>query len=164
MNAKNLVFAVFGTIFKIAVTVVVVIAIYSAATTCYDYGYRIFTEPAVALGNGRNVTVIVPEKMSPLKIGELFEQEGLVRDGKLFALQYLLSEYHDDVKSGTFVLNTSMTAEDMMAVMASKDEKVPENTALSGEKSSEEDSADEQFIMEELTDEDDDAADEETEE
>ena len=122
MDAKKLILAVFGTIFRVAVTVFVIFFIYSAACYSYDYGYRIFTEPAVALGEGREVTVTVTGDMSPLKVGELFEELGLVRDSRLFALQYLLSEYRKEVQPGTFVLNTNMEAEDMMAVMAAKEE------------------------------------------
>ncbi|MBR1931558.1 MAG: endolytic transglycosylase MltG [Lachnospiraceae bacterium] len=128
MDAKKLMVAVFGAIFRVAAALIVIFCIYSAATYCYDYGYRIFTEPAVALGEGREVKVTVTEDMSPLKIGELFEQEGLVRDGRLFAIQYLLSEYREDVRSGTFQLNTNMTAEDMMKVMAEKTESVQDTS------------------------------------
>ena len=139
MDGKKLILAVFGTIIRVAAALIVIFVIYSAASTCYDYGYRIFTEPAVALGNGRDVTVTVTSDMSPLKIGELFEQEGLVRDDKLFALQYMFSEYRKEVQPGTFVLNTSMTAEDMMGVMADKGDKTVEDTqqtSLSGENTS----------------------------
>lgn len=118
MDAKKVVLAIFGSIIRIVATVAVIYLIYKGAVLGYDYGYRIFTEPAVALGEGREVKVYVTDDMSPLKIGELFEEEGLVRDGRLFALQYLLSEYRKEVQSGNFTLNTNMTAEDMMAVMA----------------------------------------------
>ena len=129
MDAKKLVFAVFSTILRVAVVLIVVFSLYSAAMFCYDYGYRIFTEPAMSLGKGREVTVKVTEDMSPLKVGELFQEEGLVRDSRLFALQYLLSEYRKDVKPGVFVLSTGMTAEEMMGVMAGKDEPAQEETA-----------------------------------
>ncbi len=72
----------------------------------------------MAIGEGRTVTVTVTEDMSPLDIGELFESRGLVRDAKLFMLQYYFSEHLKDVKPGTFELSTTMTAEEMMAVMA----------------------------------------------
>ena len=55
--------------------------------------------------------------MSPLDIGKLFEGRGLVRDARLFALQYYLSEYREDVGPGTFDLSTAMTAEEMMQAM-----------------------------------------------
>ena len=118
MNTGSIVSAVMGTIFRILVSVALIFIIYRGATICYDYGYRIFMEPAVSRGEGRTISVAVTKDMSPLEIGEMFESKGLVRDGKLFALQYLLSEYKKDVNPGIFELSTAMTGEEMMEVMA----------------------------------------------
>ena len=118
MKAVNIMFAVMGAILRVVVVVVVIFMIFRGTEICYDYGYRIFTEPAISVGDGRVVTVSITEDMSPWKIGELLESRGRVRDSKLFALQYYLSEYLKDVRPGTFELNTNMTAEEMMAVMA----------------------------------------------
>lgn len=118
MKVLNIISAVAGAIFRLVTAIAVVYLIYQGAGICYDYGYRIFTEPAISVGDGRVVTVSITEDMSPWKIGELLESRGLVRDSKLFALQYYLSEYLKDVRPGTFELNTNMTAEEMMAVMA----------------------------------------------
>lgn len=122
MKYNNIVNAVLVTILKVAVTVAVVFLIYKGALFCYDYGYRIFMEPPVSAGEGRMVTVTVTEEMSPEEIGEMFEAKGLVREAKLFALQYRLSEYVKDVKPGEFELSTAMTAEEMMKVMATPQE------------------------------------------
>lgn len=118
METKKLISAVVGMICKVALGVFVVYLIYWGATTCYDYGYRIFTEPPVSSGEGRTVRVSVTEEMSPLEMGELFVNRGLVKDAKLFALQYLLSEYRADFIPGTYDLSSAMTAEEMMEVMA----------------------------------------------
>ena len=73
------------------------------------------------------MTVSVTEEMSALDIGKLFEERGLIRDAKLFVLQYYLSEYKKDVGPGTFELSTAMTVEDMMAAMViEKEEEEPE--------------------------------------
>lgn len=122
MKSGSLVGAVLGAILKVVFAIAVVYIIYRGAETCYDYGYRIFTEPAVSSGEGRTITVIVPEDASALELGELFESRGLVKDAKLFALQYLLSEYRKDMKPGTYELSTAMTAEEMMEVMAAPGE------------------------------------------
>ena len=122
MNYGNVISAVFGTILKVIATVAVIFFIWQGAQFCYDYGYRIFMEPAVSVGEGRTVTVSVTADMGPLEIGEAFEAKGLVRDGKLFALQYLLSEFRKDVKPGVFELSTAMTAEEMMEFMAMEEE------------------------------------------
>lgn len=126
MDYGNIISAFFGTILKVLSIVAVIFVIWKGASICYDYGYRIFTEPAMSEGEGRVVTVAVTEQMSPLEIGEAFEVKGLVREAELFALQYLLSEYRKDVKPGVFELNTSMTAEEMMEVMAMDEEETVE--------------------------------------
>ncbi|MDE7045212.1 MAG: endolytic transglycosylase MltG [Acetatifactor sp.] len=110
--------AVFGAIFRVGVVIFAAYTIYNWAFQAYDYGYRIFTEPAVSAGEGRKITVSVTEDMSPAEIGKLFETKGLVKDGRLFMLQYYLSEFQKDVAPGTFELSTSMTAEEMMEAMA----------------------------------------------
>lgn len=117
MKSESIIGAVCGAVFKIIVVIAVVCIIYNGATKCYDYGYRIFTEPPVSAGEGRTVEVTVTNDMSATDIGKLFEEKGLTRDSKLFALQYIFSEHKKNVVPGTFELNTSMTAEEMMAAM-----------------------------------------------
>ncbi len=118
MKPINIVSAVAGVVIKVAVVVLGVFYTYKGAMLCYDYGYRVFAGPAISTGEGRTVTVTVTEDMSPLDIGKLFESRGLVRDARLFMLQYYFSEHLKDVKPGTFELSTTMTAEEMMGVMA----------------------------------------------
>lgn len=117
MKAESMIGAVLGTIFRVVVAIFAVYIIYQGALLCYDYGYRIFTEPAVSPGEGRTVTVAITEDMSPADIGRLFENRGLVRDARLFTIQYYLSEFRKDVGPGIFELSTSMTAEEMMEAM-----------------------------------------------
>lgn len=118
MRPINIVSAVAGTLVRVVVMILVVYLIYRGANLCFVYGYRVFAEPAMTTGEGRTVTVTVTKEMSPLEIGKLFESKGLVRDARLFMLQYYFSEYYEDVKPGTFELSTRMTAEEMMEVMA----------------------------------------------
>lgn len=118
MNTRHLISAVCGTILKVAVTVVVVMLLYKGAIMAYDYGYRVFAEPPVAAGEGRAVTVTVTEKMTSSEMGEMLFSKGLIRDAKLFEVQFLLSEFRSDVKPGTYDLSTSMTVEEMLEVMA----------------------------------------------
>lgn len=122
MKPGNIILSVVGAIIRAAVIVLAVYAIYRGALLCYDYGYRIFTEPAVSAGEGRTVTVAVTEDMSASDLGHLLENKGLIRDSRLFVLQYYLSEYLKDVKPGIFELSTSMTVEEMMEVMSQGEE------------------------------------------
>jgi UPF0755 protein len=67
---------------------------------------------------GVDVVVTIPMGSSVAETGELLKGYGLIRDDRLFILQERLSDYHDKLEPGTYTLNTSMTAEEMMAVMA----------------------------------------------
>lgn len=118
MKPMSVAASVVGAILRVAVVILAVYVIYQGAEICYDYGYRIFTEPAVEVGEGKNVTVTITSSMTPKDIGELFEKKGLIKDGTLFVFQYYLSEFSKDVNPGTFELSTAMTAEEMMEVMA----------------------------------------------
>ena len=118
MKTKNLLSAVFGTILKVVLAVAVVMIIYKGAVFGYDYGYRVFAETPVAVDEGRTVTVAITEGMSPQEIGEMMYSKGLVREARLFAIQYMLSEFRSDVKPGIYDLSTSMTPEEMMESMA----------------------------------------------
>ncbi|MCH5275394.1 MAG: endolytic transglycosylase MltG [Lachnospiraceae bacterium] len=155
MNTKQMVMAVLGMIFKVAVTIIVVFFVYKAALVAYDYGYRIFQETPVSAAPGIDVEVDITVGKSPLQIGEILEQKGLIRDAKLFYIQNLLSKYKDKLQAGTYVLNTSMTMEEMMAVM-SVESSESETTEPTSDESTEEimdDSGDE--IPEETENNDD---------
>lgn len=117
MSLKDVIFAIFETAFKLAVAVIVVVMIYRGANMAFDYGYRIFQEPPMS-EVGRDVTVNIPEGMSAEEMGELFYQKGLIRDVNLFRLQYLLSEFKEELNPGQFVLSTSMQVEEMFKVMS----------------------------------------------
>ncbi|MDE6674610.1 MAG: endolytic transglycosylase MltG, partial [Acetatifactor sp.] len=106
-----------GMILKVVVAVVIIMAIYRGAITAYDYGYRVFEEPAMSAGEGRMISVTITENMSAKEMGQLFLSKGLIRDEKLFIVQYYLSEFRQDLKTGDFELSTAMTVEEMMEAM-----------------------------------------------
>ena len=118
MNSKEIVGSVFGMAFKIIAAVLIVMFTYKYALLAYDYGYRIFGEMPITSGEGRTVTVTIKEGADAKAIGEILENKGLIRDGELFVLQELISDYHNDLLPGTYELNTSMTADQMIEVMA----------------------------------------------
>lgn len=117
MRIRDIIFNVLETTLKIALGIVIVTMIYRGANMAFEYGYRIFDEPPMS-EVGRDVVVEIPEGMNAEQMGELFYQKGLIRDVKLFRLQYLLSEFKADLKPGEYVLSTAMTVEEMFMTMA----------------------------------------------
>ena len=120
MNARSLITAVSGTVLKVAVAVLLILMIYRGAVAAYDYGYRIFEEPPMSGGEGRTVVVTITEGMTPQEMGQLFLSKGLIRDEKLFVLQYYFSEFQKELKTGNFELSTAMTVEEMMEAMTNE--------------------------------------------
>lgn len=121
MNRK-MIMAVVKSIFKIAVTLAVVLLIYNLALKAYDFGYRIFAEEPMELGTGRTISVSIVEGRTVKEIGEILEEKGLIRDAKLFYFQEMFSEYKGELKPGVYELSTGMTPYEMMAIMSAPEE------------------------------------------
>lgn len=118
MSIKEIIGSTAELIIKVAVLIFAVTYIMRTAVAAYDYGYRIFTEEPVSLGEGRIISVSVEEPVSAVEVGRMLEERGLIRDAKLFVIQELLSENHGKLQPGIYDLSTAMTAEEMMDVMA----------------------------------------------
>lgn len=94
----------------------------SVSFTAFDFGYRVFTEPPMEEEPGHNVSVTIEESMDGGEIGKELEAKGLVRSASLFQIQLSLSAYVEKILPGTYVLNTSMTAKEMMVEMSTPQE------------------------------------------
>lgn len=118
MNAKYLVGTVIESIIKVVVLGVIIMLAFRGATTAYDFGYRVFADEPVSTGEGRTITVGIAKDNTVEDIGQMLEEKGLITDAKLFVVQELLSAYHDEILPGIYDLNTSMTAQEMLAIMS----------------------------------------------
>ncbi len=118
MKVDKMVLRTVTIVLKVVFAVLVVMFVYKGAMLAYDYGYRVFAEEPVDSAPGFDMDVTVEEGMDAKAIGQLLESKGLIKDGTLFYLQNILSKYKGDLKAGDYVLNTSMTTEEMMAVLS----------------------------------------------
>ena len=122
MKLKYVVGSTAQLIFKVVLFAVIIMYIVGAATAAYDYGYRVFTEPPVSSGEGRIISVYIENGSSALDVGEMLQNKGIIRDGKLFMIQELLSENHGKIQPGVYDLNTAMTAQEILDVIAQEPE------------------------------------------
>ncbi|MCM1123289.1 MAG: endolytic transglycosylase MltG [Eubacterium sp.] len=122
MNIKEIVGSTVQIIVKVAIFAFIIMYIFKGSTAAYDYGYRVFTEEPVSMGEGRIISVYIEGNESALDVGKMLQEKGLIRDGRLFMIQELLSEQHGNIQPGVYDLNTSMTAQEMLAVIAVKPE------------------------------------------
>ena len=121
------------TAFKIFVIIVVVIYTYKYAMQAYEFGYRIFAEPAVSTEEtAKTISISVTDGASVMEIGTVLEEKGMIHDARLFYVQELLSSYHDKIKPGIYELRSDMTAREMLAVMSAEPSEAEEGTESSG--------------------------------
>lgn len=118
MSLKAIIGGGIELVIKVAAFIFIVSFICKTAVKAYDYGYRVFAEEPMSVGEGRTISVYVEETASVKEIGEMLQEKGLIRDANLFLIQELLSENHGKLQPGIYDLNTSMTSEEMMGVMA----------------------------------------------
>lgn len=118
MSKNKVVFRFVSVSFSVLVLLIVFIGVFKASAFCYDFGYRIFSEPPVAAVPGTEVVVQIDEGDSAFDIGEQLEEKGLIRNSELYVAQYYLSAYVDKLLPGTYTLNTSMKTKEMLVVMS----------------------------------------------
>ena len=120
MNIKSIALGFMSFVVRAAILAVAILVIVKAGEEAYDFGFRIFTEEAMSPAPGREVAVTIVQGDSTMDVAKMFEEKGLIRDYKLFYVQKKCSVYDADIKPGFYTLNTSMTADDMFAIIAGR--------------------------------------------
>lgn len=138
MKTGKMFVSVAGTIIKISLIVLVVILLYKLLIFSYGVGYDIFAGEAIDRAPGINRSIAIADGKSVKEIGDILEDKGLIEHGWMFVFQEMFSDYHGELKPGVYELSSSMSPFEMMEIMASGEESVP-NNALENLTSSEED-------------------------
>ena len=119
-SIRQIAMSIAGTIFRLAILAVCVLVITRAGKYAYDFAYRIFTEEPMSSAPGRDVAITIVQGDSLMDVCEMLEEKGLVRDARLTWIQKKVSVYDNDIKPDFYTLNTSMTADEMFAIIAGK--------------------------------------------
>jgi UPF0755 protein len=114
MNARKLAGTIIHVSLEIIFVALVIIMIYNFGIKAYSFGFSVFADQPVAAEPGRDVNVSIDAGLSDYELGQLLEEKGLIRDARLFYVQMKLMAADDEVNSGRYTLNTSMTAEAMI--------------------------------------------------
>lgn len=102
----------------LVVAVAIIIFGYLIASTAYNFGYRLFAEEPMSLAPGVEKIVVIEEGMRLKEVAKMLEKGGVIRDAGIFKVQNKLSHYSSSFEAGTYTLNTSMTNEEIMAVLS----------------------------------------------
>lgn len=126
MDSREIAGTVIGTVIKVVVTAVILMFVYRYSQEAFEIGYRIFAEAPMDEKPGRDVTVTISETDSVKDVAERLEKNGLIRDARLFRIREMISGLDEKMAPATYSLNTSMSIEEMLAVMMVEKEKEPE--------------------------------------
>lgn len=122
MNANKVVLSILWTVIRCIVVVFVAFLIFQGGKKAYAFGEAVFLdEPMTTEENAREITVTIPDNASAKEIGEILERKNLIRDALVFYAQSYCVEEGKKLKGGRYELNTSMTAEEMMEVIAAEE-------------------------------------------
>ena len=120
MDVKQLFGAIGAMLFKIVLSVAIIIVAFKLAVSAYDFGFHLFADiPVDEAGSGRTVNVIISENQDSMEVGNMLEEKGLIRDAKMFYIQEKLSDYKGMITEGSYELNTAMTVEEMLIMICS---------------------------------------------
>lgn len=122
MDVNKALFSFIKVAFSVMVALLVIYGAIKLCTVAYDYGCRLYTEPAMEEEPGKDVLVQIKEDMPNREIAELLQEKGLVRDSRLFYVQLTLSGYKDSIVPGVYTLNTSMEPRELMAALSPETE------------------------------------------
>jgi len=118
MQLKQIVSAILGMLFRLLITVIMIMLVYRLAVYAYGFGYEIFADIPADLSPGLNKTVTIADGASRWDVAKLLEEKGVVHNAEVFYAQLMLSDYKDDCKPGVYEMNTSMHAEEIILLMA----------------------------------------------
>jgi UPF0755 protein len=108
-------------IFRFTLYVCVLLLIFWVGKMSYHFSYSVFNEQAMSPGDGQEITVVIEEGSSVYRIGKTLESRGLIENALIFYIQERLSNYHGQLKPGTYLLSTAYTPTRIMSVLAGED-------------------------------------------
>ncbi|MCM1160192.1 MAG: endolytic transglycosylase MltG [Roseburia sp.] len=119
MSAKQVAGAFFGIVFKIVIWAIIIMLVYKYAIYGYSFGFQVFSDrPVATTATGVTVNVPIVEGKSNMEIARLLKEKGLIADANVFYVQLMLSDYKDKLRPGIYDFSTTMTAEEMIKLMA----------------------------------------------
>ncbi len=118
---------------RILIYAALAVLFYVGITRAYGFGYSVFTSDPVAVEPGADIEVTITQDMTPEDIAQLLKEKGVIRDEEVFRVQeFLYTSERVPIYPGTYTLNNSWSAEEIIGVMTEEPETVEETTALAG--------------------------------
>ncbi len=104
-------------VLKVTVLVILAFALFYGSSYAYKYGQKVFEAKGVEEAPGTDITVTIKNGTTVKQLGVLLEDYGLIEDDFIFYLQTIAFEYKS-VTPGTYEFNTSLSGEEIIAILS----------------------------------------------
>ncbi len=109
---------------KLILCALVILLVYESVSRGYQFGYGLFHDTAVDEEPGVDLRVTIGEEESILNLAVAMEQSGLTKSRYSFLIQcifyeygYKIMGYGNPIIPGTYLLNTSMPAKEIIITL-----------------------------------------------
>lgn len=114
-ETKNVLLMILRVLGKIIIFFLLTVIFLTIIAKAYDLGYQIFNTPAIAQGEGYEITFTVSEGDSVGVVARNLESAGLIKDTTVFKLQKIF--YQFKIKAGTYKLSTSKSSKEILQIL-----------------------------------------------
>lgn len=108
---------IIGTILHLLLNIlfytIVVFMVYKVGTTAKDFCFQVFGNYTMDAAPGINAEIVIPDGASTMEVAAALEMNRLIPNRYSFYLKVQLMEYK--ILAGTYILNTSMTYDEILA-------------------------------------------------
>ncbi|TCK98385.1 UPF0755 protein [Natranaerovirga hydrolytica] len=121
---KQVLGTTFRMLFKMIFIALVLYLLYFFGTRAYDMVYDFVLGEPDPNAVVRDVEITIPQGANTQAIGEILEEEELIKNATLFTIRVkLLSEYDGKLRYGNFVLTTGMSEDEIIEILATEGER-----------------------------------------
>ena len=122
MTTRKAVLRVAAILFRVVLTVVIVLGLVYMGQTAYRFTHAVFSDAGIEEEPGRTVKIQIKEEVSTKKLAEVLEKNGLVEDAFVLRIQMKMESFDGPVQPGDYELNTSMSPTKMLKVLSETNE------------------------------------------
>ena len=116
-KAKKAALLTGGVVIRVILIAALVVFVVTAASAAYRFGYSVFSRRGVDQEPGRDVLVIVTDRMSTGDVARMLEEKGVIDSALVLRVQKFI--YGTKIYPGTYTVNTSMSGQKILRVLAS---------------------------------------------
>lgn len=124
---KKLMLRIFLFVVRLLVLFGVLVMLFRLGNYAYHFGYQLYSSKGVEESPGTDLAIVIYEEQTVEEIADMLERFGLIQNKRVFIIQERLFKYHGEIIPGNYVLNTSMSGNDMLMILTGHDKDTDES-------------------------------------